>query len=315
MGREMLGVMMIMGVLLAMVPNTMQQIQPIKTHVGLILSTASDEALLLDSGYYVHEYTVKKAGRTFKVGKFNDLNVVYVIALAPLSHVSATVQILVESFAIRGIIDYGNAGAVNPSLGFGDVAVLSKTAFASAWTWEEYESNSNSLEALASLKIGKYNVPEAGDNELGSLKFNKIPKYTPYSANKETFWYYIDPDWYKIALKLKDEVTLENCVNDVCNIVVPSVAYGAKGASSDIYVSNVAYAEFLHNKFGFSTVDRKAAATVSTAVANGVNHVVFRGASNKPGVAGSPINGALASKNTLKMVAAFIDQLPKIVPV
>ena len=54
-------------------------------------------------------------------------------------------------------------------------------------------------------------------------------------------------------------------MNEVCNVVVPSVAYGAKGASSDIYVSNVAYAEFLHDKFGFSTVD-----SVMNGIMNGV---------------------------------------------
>lgn len=52
------------------------------------------------------------------------------------AHVSATVQILIDSFRVTGIIDYGNAASVSPSLKLADVAVLGKTAFTGAWTWE-----------------------------------------------------------------------------------------------------------------------------------------------------------------------------------
>ncbi|MBT9839244.1 hypothetical protein GPK41_09295, partial [Bifidobacterium adolescentis] len=178
--REMMGLLMVMGLLLAMVPDTMQRAVnlPVQAKtkpllVGLILSTTSDETLLLESGDYVPKYTTKKAGRTFNVGSFHGVPVVYVIAVAPLAHVSATAQILLDSFKVVGLIDYSNSATVNPSLKLGDVAVLSETAFTSTWTWEDYKSMVNSVQAteLPTLKIGEYNVPEAGDNKLGSIEF------------------------------------------------------------------------------------------------------------------------------------------------
>ncbi|XP_010671478.2 bark storage protein A [Beta vulgaris subsp. vulgaris] len=307
--REMLG-LMVMGLLLAMVPTTMQH--PI-THpnrdglfIGLVLSTANDETLLLNSGLFVPETSVKKAGRTFNIGTFNGVPTVYVIALAPLAHVSATVQILIDSFRVTGIIDYGNAASVSPSLKLADVAVLGKTAFTGAWTWEDYEDRVRQSDELPSLKFGDYNVPEAGDNKLASLQYNKIKKYTAKGAKKDTFWYYVDPEWLNIAANLLD-TPLDSCINGrLCTKDVPSIVYGVKGSSSDTYVQNVAYGKFLNKELDVSTVDRKSAATVSTAVANGVKHIVFRAASNKPGVEYDQKLSALASKNNLKVVSEFV---------
>uniref|UniRef100_A0A803L2N3 Nucleoside phosphorylase domain-containing protein n=1 Tax=Chenopodium quinoa TaxID=63459 RepID=A0A803L2N3_CHEQI len=292
MAREMLGVVLVMGLLLAMVPNTMQSRltganldRRGSAYIGLILSTAHDEQLLLDSGMFVPETSVKKAGRVFKVGTF------------------------------KGIIDYGNAASISPSVKLADVAVLSEASFISAWTWEQYEGRSmEALNDLPSLKIGDYNVPEAGDNKLASLQFQKISKYTPKGSNKKTFWYYIDPEWLKIASQLKD-ITLESCINGrLCTKDVPSVKFGVKGSSSDSYVQNEAYGKSLNKELGVSTVDRKSAATVSTAVANGVKHIVFRGASNKPGTSSDNEIKALTSKNLFKVVSEFVELLANELP-
>lgn len=45
---------------------------------------------------------------------------------------------------------------------------------------------------------------------------------------------------------------------------------------------------------------------LQTAVANGVKHIVFRAASNKPGVEYDQKLSALASKNNLKVVSEFV---------
>ncbi|XP_021764272.1 bark storage protein A-like [Chenopodium quinoa] len=322
MAREMLGVVLVMGLLLAMVPNTMQSRltganldRRGSAYIGLILSTAHDEQLLLDSGMFVPETSVKKAGRVFKVGTFKGVPTIYVIALAPMAHVSSTVQMMVDTFPIIGIIDYGNAASISPSVKLADVAVLSEASFISAWTWEQYEGRSmEALNDLPSLKIGDYNVPEAGDNKLASLQFQKISKYTPKGSNKKTFWYYIDPEWLKIASQLKD-ITLESCINGrLCTKDVPSVKFGVKGSSSDSYVQNEAYGKSLNKELGVSTVDRKSAATVSTAVANGVKHIVFRGASNKPGTSSDNEIKALTSKNLFKVVSEFVELLANELP-
>lgn len=322
MAREMVGMVMVMGLLLAMVPKTMQHRlnRPNLNgpFIGLILSGASYEKLLLESGLYVPEpepSSMNIAGRTFNTGIFNSVPTVYVIASGPLAHVSSTVQILVDYFQVTGIIDCGNAAVVSPSLELADVAVLGETAFTSLWSWKEYEGNMKSSDELPSLRIGDYNVPEAGDNKLGSLQYQKVKKYTPKGSKKATFWYYIDPQWLEIASQLKD-IALERCIDDgrLCTKQVPSIMYGLKGASSDAYVLNAAYGKFLNKHLNVSTIDRKSAATVSTAVANGVKHIVFRGASNKPGGPYDNILSALLSKITFKVVTKFVELLSNQLP-
>ena len=91
MTREMLGVAIVIGLLLAMVPNTMQ----LPLHrpdidgpfIGLILSGSSYEKLLLDSGLYVPEPetpSIQIAGRTFNIGTFNGVPTIYVVSTGPL---------------------------------------------------------------------------------------------------------------------------------------------------------------------------------------------------------------------------------------
>lgn len=320
----MLGVL-VLGLLLAMVPKTMQlpmnhrlnhvlkRVNDVNgPFIGIIMSTASDEKLFLESGSFVPNPIIPSvdiAGRTFNLGTFKGVPTVYVIALSPLAHVSATVQILLDNFFIEGIIDYGKAATVSKSVKLADVAVISKTAFTGAWTWKDYEgSDVNAAKQLPTLDIGDYNVPEAGENKLGSLQYNKIKKYTPKGSKKETFWYYIDPEWFKLASELKD-MNLGSCIGRLCTKDKPSVVYGAKASSSDAYLQNAAYGEFLNKELSVATVDRKSAATVSTAVANGVKHIVFRAASNSPGVEYDSELSALAGINNLKVVSAFVELL------
>uniref|UniRef100_A0A803L2N2 Nucleoside phosphorylase domain-containing protein n=1 Tax=Chenopodium quinoa TaxID=63459 RepID=A0A803L2N2_CHEQI len=254
------------------------------------------------------------AGRTFNIGTFNGVPIVYVVSQSPLAHVSATVQILVDYFHITGVIDLGNSAAISPSLKVADVAVLGETAFSSAWTWMEYEGRTEASNELPSLRIGDYNVPKAGENKLGSLQYQKIKKYTPKGSNKETFWYYIDPEWLEMAYQLKN-INLESCTDErLCTKDVPRVVYGVKGASSDGLVFNTAYGKFLYQHLNVSTVDRKSAAVVSTAVANGVKHIVFRGASNKPGVPYDHKLAVLATKNSFKVASKFVKLLANQLP-
>ncbi|KAF2306693.1 hypothetical protein GH714_020557 [Hevea brasiliensis] len=52
-----------------------------------------------------------------------------------LVNAAQTVQILLASFDIKGIVHVGSAGAVNDSLSIGDVVVPKKVAFTGIWKW------------------------------------------------------------------------------------------------------------------------------------------------------------------------------------
>ncbi|MGV7468023.1 hypothetical protein PJI21_29000, partial [Mycobacterium kansasii] len=79
--------------------------------------------------------------------------------------------------------------------------------------------------------------------------------------------------------------------------------------SADVFMSNVAYGSFLKDTFGISLVDTASAAVVSTSSANGIPHIVFRGASNRAGSDSDPRLSAVTANNVLKTVVVFISNL------
>ena len=47
-----------------------------------------------------------------------------------------TIQILLDTFDIIGIVHYGIAGSSNDSLYIGDVSVPNYVAYTGSWTWK-----------------------------------------------------------------------------------------------------------------------------------------------------------------------------------
>lgn len=329
MGDKMLGVKLVSLVvgLLVMVPETMQLHLKHPLHavvervneqagrdtiLGLVLTSKIDEKQLLSSGYFVPDPLlpfITIAGRKYNVGRFNNVVTVYVLAGEPLASVSATVQILLDNFRIGAIISTGSAGSLVDRLRMGDVAVLRATAYTGVWKWQARERKSL-LEGLTNvtLSFGDYNLPEAGDNKLASIDFQTVKRFTPFGSSKrQVFWFPIPPQFDRLTTKLED-VELDRCLDEEnCSDEQPKVVLGLKGGSSDIYLLNKAFGNFLKEKVDVSVVDRQSAAVASTAYANGVPFALFRGATNKPGNPSDKKISALAAKNSLKVAATFVE--------
>uniref|UniRef100_A0A7C9DG16 Adenosylhomocysteine nucleosidase n=1 Tax=Opuntia streptacantha TaxID=393608 RepID=A0A7C9DG16_OPUST len=313
--------------LLVMVPKTMQRnvddplyglLQRLNDNegpfLGIILPESDrDEELFKNSGYFEarkDNSSLMFAGRQFNIGKFRGMSAVYVRAGEPLANVGATVQLLIEKFRLIGIISYGTSGSTSDKLDVPNVAVPTYVAYASAWKWQEWEPSVEVHgKARPSLKIGDYNVPKPGENKLGSIQYEKVRKYTPKGSKRETFWFYIYPEWVDIANEIEAS-ELDRCIGGTtCNEQLPEIVKGLRIASSDSYISNSAYANFLRDHLDVAAVDTDSAGVVSVAVANGMPHIVFKAASNRPGVPQDPKLSALARENVLKVVAAFVDRL------
>jgi hypothetical protein len=58
-------------------------------------------------------------------------------------------------------------------------------------------------ESSAELSFGEYNIPNGGENLLGSLKFRNEELYSVGKPMEEVFWLPVDSAWFKVAEQLK----------------------------------------------------------------------------------------------------------------
>ncbi|MDK0642983.1 hypothetical protein P5E91_15495, partial [Clostridium perfringens] len=122
------------------------------------------------------------AGRRFNFGKLSGEPVIYVRAGEPLANVGVTVQILLDNFRIKGIINYGAAATVSNRVFIADVVIPSQVAFTGVWGWQKFGAEVATDQPA--LKIGDYNLPNSGENSLGHIEYQKTTLYTPTSSKK-----------------------------------------------------------------------------------------------------------------------------------
>ncbi|KAH9624971.1 hypothetical protein KSS87_018292 [Heliosperma pusillum] len=219
--------------------------------LGLVISSSRDRKILKESSYFEADESIPYitiAGRQFSFGKFNDQPVIYVLGGETLTNVAVTVQILIDTFKIKGIINYGGAATVSNQVFIADVVVPSQVAFTGVWRWEKYESEANE----PSLKIGEYNVPKAGENYLEHITSLKTKLYKPTNSKNKAFFFNVHSEWLQLASQLNfgQRPTVH-------------IGEGVRAGSSDIYVSNVAFATFLNKKLNVTVVDTESAAVVA----------------------------------------------------
>ncbi|XVF56571.1 hypothetical protein PTKIN_Ptkin06aG0131800 [Pterospermum kingtungense] len=278
--------------------------------IGLVMAYPTEQLALQRSGFFLPSSDIPwidLAGRRFNIGKINGVNVIYVMTGEQTTNAALTVQALLDTFDIRGIVHYGTAGSTNDSLSFGDVSVMDYVAFTSSWKWKELNSDKGQLPTLT---FGAFNFPEKGENLLAKIEFTPVQLYSTGKKMEEMFWLPIDSNWFTIASQLQN-ITLQKCVNDTyCLPQTPKVVYGLKGSTADILLQNAAYREYLFKQFNVSTVDEESAAIVLTCLTNVVPCIVFRGVSDLAGGKGilfSDSFSSLASVNALTVAVQFIS--------
>lgn len=267
--------------------------------LGLVISSNRDEKILKSSTYFEPDSSVPfiiVAGRKFNFGKFNGEPAVYVLAGSPMANVAVTVQLMFDNLPIKGIISYGAAATVSNQVFIADVVVPSQVAFTSVWKWEKYDESDNM--DTTTLNIGEYNVPKAGENYLGQIEFKKTQMFTPTSSKKSVYWFDVHSEWVQLASQINFGIQSNVHIGGDYRI-----------GSSDIHLSNVAFATFLNKQLNVTAVDTTSAAVVSASIANGVPHIVFRGTSKRPGTQSDSELSETTGKNVLKAVAAFVGNL------
>ncbi|KAB5529856.1 hypothetical protein DKX38_019937 [Salix brachista] len=106
------------------------------------------------------------------------------------------------------------------------------------------------------------------------------------------------------------DLELKECYSGTCLPGTPKVVFGSKASTSDFYVKNKAYGDFLLEKFNASTTDSASAAVALTSLSNGKLFVVFQGVSNVVGVKSSDsASGYLASYKAFLAATKFINSI------
>ncbi|XP_050224484.1 bark storage protein B-like [Mercurialis annua] len=290
--------------------DVIQRINEDGSYYGLVLVSDSNEQALLDSNIFVptteHDPTIVLAGRTFHVGTIKGSTVVYVKTGEGIINAAACVQFLIDTFGVHGIIHYGSAGTVDDTLlKVGDIVLVGQVAYTGSFNWKSFETKKGQL------KFGSYNYPEEGKNLLGSIDFQPSTLFTPSGEKETVFWLPLDNStWYDKATKMQN-LEFEQCINTTrCLPRTPVLVPSLRASTADLYLTNVAYREFVRDKFKVSIVDKETAAVVLVAITNEKPIIVFRGVSNTAG--GSTAYKSykyLASVNVVKAIAAFIGTL------
>ncbi|KAG8647921.1 bark storage protein B-like [Manihot esculenta] len=268
---------------------------------GLVLGSDADErALLANNAFKNIGEIIELAGRKFNAGTINGSSVIYVKAGdGPSINAAITAQLLVIFFAPKGIIHIGRAGTVNDSLSIGDVVVPKEVGFLGNWKWLRGKRGQ--------LVFGEYNTPAPGGNLLGSISFQPTTLYATGKNKTTIFWLPLTSDWLEAASQLEN-LELEQCISkDKCLPKAPVILNGLRASSSDIYIQNKAYREFIYKQFKASTVDTQSAAEILVALSSDVPIIVFTGISNTAGGSSSHTSFSdLASVNAVKAAVAFI---------
>ncbi|XP_050208978.1 bark storage protein A-like isoform X1 [Mercurialis annua] len=257
------------------------------------------------------------SGRRFRVGRIYDRKVIYVRCGIGMVNAAAATQQMLDLFDITGIIHFGISGNVNNSMFIGDVSIPKQFAHTGLWDWMNPNGTVDSND-VAQLKIGGYNVPQNdGFNLLGKIGFSREQFFsvsTEGNAAAPMFWAEVSHEWLQLAASLEG-MELEKCVNSsLCLPKKPKLVVGLKGSTSNSFLDNAAYRDFLFQTFEVTTADMESSAVVMTCLSNGFRVIVIRGMSDLAGSQSgeNPIHtfGSLAALNTVKAVLRFIKKIP-----
>ncbi|XP_062087121.1 bark storage protein A-like [Humulus lupulus] len=286
-------------------------------YIGLITVYPPEEKAFFSTDSFQpdsHNPFLDLSGRRFRVGKVYDKRVIYVKCGVGLINAAATTQQMLDVFDMRGIIHFGIAGNINDSMSIGDVTIPKEFVDTGIWDWLNPNATVDSTD-IAGLDAKNYNVPK-GENLLGHIGFNFEQFYSdsgkPNTA-QPLVWAQVNQQWLHVASKLQG-MELQQCVNStLCLENKPKLVVGLRGSTSNIFVDNAAFRDFLFKTFQVSSSDMESFAVVMTSLSNGFPVIAIRGLSDiaggQEGTNTIELFGSLAALNTANSVIRFLKEL------
>ncbi|TJX51366.1 5'-methylthioadenosine/S-adenosylhomocysteine nucleosidase, partial [Soehngenia saccharolytica] len=205
-----------------------------------------------------------------------------------------TTQLLVTLFRVRAVVQYGRGASANPNkLNIGDVAIPRQFAHTGVMYWEKFGGDDERYDRdLANLTFSNYNVGKSKGqvaNELQSIYPQREEVFSmrgkPEEGNRQ-FWLNVDNSLYNIAQQL-EEVELDKCMSkekaSACLQEQPRVKRVERGSSSNFYVNNEAYRNFLRDQLNVHSIDTTSAAIAMACESENKPHLAMRSITNLAG--------------------------------
>lgn len=233
-----------------------------------------------------------------------------VLLLSGVSMVNAAMntQLVLDRFAVEGVVFSGIAGGVDPELSIGDVVVAAE--------WAQYLESAFARETEDGFALPPW-MPPSGLPNFGMIFPQPVGVVRDGAeAVEQRVWFPADPGWLGIAGEVAAGTTLEDCdPSGACLSEPPEVIVGGRGVSGQAFVDNAAFREWAHATFDAQVLDMESAAVAHVAYANGVPFIAFRSLSDLAG-GGEGANEmatfmGLASTNSAALVTAFLAALPE----
>ncbi|KAF3669171.1 putative ribosome-recycling factor-like [Capsicum annuum] len=288
--------------------------------LGLITVYAPEEEAFFKTGVFKsdprHPF-VDLSGRRFRIGKVEGRKVIYVKCGVGLVNAAAATQQMLDLFDIKGIIHFGISGNANSSMHIGDVTIPWQLAQTGLWEWLKPNATMEPND-FAQFDFKSYNDPKGGENQLGKVGYSTEQFYSiagEVNVPQRPVWFNITKNWLHVASHLQG-IKLDQCANStLCLPEKPKLVVGLKGATSNFFIDNAAYTQFLFNTFGVTSLDMESSAVVMTCLSNGYPVIAIRGLSDLAGTQKGDntirLFGSLAALNTAKVVIGFIKSLPR----
>ncbi|XP_022731073.1 bark storage protein A [Durio zibethinus] len=302
-------------------------------YLGIIVPNSFEMNPLMQSGSFVADHDLPYldfSGRRFRIGSLESERVIIVLTGLSMLNAGIATQLLLSLFKVKGVLHYGIAGNANPQLQIGDVTIPQFWAHSGLWNWQRYgdgpedelalESNGDYTRKIGYLRFSDYNnstkCNTSSENLLNNVWYqpeeifpvNGIPE-----QRQHAFWVPVNKHYFALAegvLALK----LGRCFNATCLPRTPVVVRVQRGISSNIFVDNSAYREFLNSKFNATPIDMETAAVALVCHQQKMPFIAFRSLSDLAG-GGSAVSNeaavfsALAAQNAVDVLLKFISLL------
>ena len=215
-----------------------------------------------------------------------------------------TAQSLIDRFTVERIVFSGIAGGIDPALHVGDVVVPEE--------WAEPLENVMMRETEGGLK-----APGWMADEVLPLPAFGVMASKKVNTNREFHQSFkADPALLDTARAVAAGLTLRACSSaQRCLDQPPRVLVGGVGVSTQSFVDNAKFRDWLFTAWKARATDMESAAVAQVAHVNGVPFIAFRSLSD---LAGGEADAnrmdlfmTLAAENAAAVVKAFVAQLPK----
>jgi adenosylhomocysteine nucleosidase len=218
---------------------------------------------------------------------------------------SMTAQSLLDRFKLQRIVFSGIAGGIDPSLHVGDVVVPAE--------WAQPLEDVAMRETPDGPKPPAWMADEviSGVAPFGVLASKKVDTNHEFHQS-----FRVDPALLEIARKVAGTLKLKACSSDKhCLETPPGILIGGVGVSTQSFVDNAKFREWLFTAWKARATDMESAAVAQVAYINGVPFIAFRSLSDLAGGEADAnrmdVFMTLAAENAAAMVKAFIGELPK----